>query len=125
VIRTLLIDDWMISIGRQVRSKDGGGRHMMASLVMGLLGLLLVTFAAILLVLLLLLVLLFLFLLLVFLVLLLNSADPCLISDDGETCFFLFVQSKYLDRLDVGVAGWVLAQFLDIPSFAINHVYLG
>jgi hypothetical protein len=68
VIRTLLIDDWMISIGRQVRSKDGGGRHMMVSLVMGLLGLLLVTFAAILL------VLLFLFLLLVFLVLLLISA---------------------------------------------------
>ena len=54
-----------------------------------------------------------------------NDTDPCLVSDDGETCLFLFVQRKYLDRLDVDVAGWVLAQFLDIPSFAINHVYLG
>ena len=33
-----------------------------------------------------------------------NDTDPCLVSDYCETCLFLFVQGKYLDRLDVGVA---------------------
>lgn len=55
-----------------------------------------------------------------------KNTDPCLVPDDGETCLFLIVQSKDLDRLNVGVVGWVLEkQILDSPCFAVNHVYLG
>jgi hypothetical protein len=54
-----------------------------------------------------------------------KDTDPYPIPDDGETRLVLFIKSKDLDRLDVGVVGWVLAQFFDIPSFAVNHEYLG
>ena len=54
-----------------------------------------------------------------------KDTDPCPVPDDGETRLVHFVQSKDLDRLDVGVVGWVLEeQILDSPSFAVNHVYL-
>lgn len=55
-----------------------------------------------------------------------KDTDPSPVPDDGETSLVLFIQSKYLDRFDVGVVGWVLEeQFLDFLSFAVNHVYLG
>jgi len=55
-----------------------------------------------------------------------KNTDPSPVSDDGETSLVLIIQSKDLDRLDVGVVGWVLhLQIYDLLSFAVNHVYLG
>ena len=56
-----------------------------------------------------------------------KDTDPCPVPDDGETRLVLFIQSKDLDRLDVGIVGWVLEEqiFVYTLSFAVNHVYLG
>ena len=55
-----------------------------------------------------------------------KDTDPCPVSDNGETHLALFIQSKDLDRLDVGVVGWVLeGQIYDFLLFPVNHVDFG
>ena len=55
-----------------------------------------------------------------------KDTDPRPVPDNGETHLALFIQSKDLDRLDVGVVGWVLeGQIYYFLLFPVNHVDLG
>jgi hypothetical protein len=55
-----------------------------------------------------------------------KDTDPRPVPDNGETHLALFIQSKDLYRLDVGIVGGVLeGHIYDFLLFSVNHVDLG